>query len=467
VGTARLQGRSLLRKTAGAMAALLGLGGAGVALAAPPLPMAKPEVSGFSAERLKKLDETMQALVDQGQIAGGVNLLGRHGRVVSLKTFGKRSLETGEAMPADAIFRIRSETKAVTGVAMLILYQEGRWRLDDPVTEYLPELAELRVASGVDAEGRPILTPVSRPPTMRELMTHTAGFAYGLADDPASAADQAYFRAGVLQSDTLDHLARKVGMLPMYAQPGVMWRYSVAADLQGLIVERLSGQTLPVFMEERIFRPLKMKDTAFWAPPEKLPRLAAIYDGDPATGKQIPAVEGPWRDVSRPPTAPSGGGGLLSTAGDFGRFAQMILNGGELDGARILKPETVALMRSNQLPASFQVTTNGTTGVLRPDQKPFPFSAGMGYGLDVAVAVEPHLSGAPVGPGTISWGGSAGTWFWIDPSNDLFFIGMIQRLGGVGSGLDATTRTVVYQALEKSPVEKLAVKEARLNSSSR
>jgi CubicO group peptidase (beta-lactamase class C family) len=266
----------------------------------------------------------------------------------------------------------------------------------------------------------------------------------------------------VLQSDSLDHLVRKVAMLPMYAQPGVMWRYSVAADLQGLIVERLSGKTLPVFMEERIFRPLGMNDTAFWAPPEKLSRVAALYDGDPATGKLIPAVEGPWRDVSKPPAAPSGGGGLLSTAGDFARFAQMILNGGQLDGVRILTPESVALMRLNHLPPSFQVTTNGTTGVLRPDQKPFPFGAGMGYGLDVAVAVDPHLSGAPVGPGTISWGGSAGTWFWIDPANDLFFIGMIQRLGGVGSGLDATTRTVVYQALEKPPV-----KEARLNSTAR
>ncbi|CAN5164361.1 serine hydrolase domain-containing protein [soil metagenome] len=452
----------MLRKTIGALAALLGLTAAGGVLAAPPLPrVAKPEAVGFSTEKLKRLDETMQALVDQGQIAGGVTLLGRHGRVVHLKAFGKRSLETGEAMPADALFRIRSETKPVTGVAMLILYQEGKWKLDDPVTTYLPELANLRVASGVDAEGRPILTPVSRPPTMRELMTHTAGFAYGLADDPGSVADQAYYKAGVLQSDSLEHMVQKVAMLPMYAQPGTLWRYSVAADIQGYIVEKLSGQPLPVFMEERIFRPLGMKDTAFWAPPEKLPRLAALYDGDPATGKLIPAVEGPWRDVSKPPAAPSGGGGLLSTAGDFARFAQMILNSGELDGVRILNPDSVALMRFNHLPASFQVTTNGTAGVLRPDQKPFPFGAGMGYGLDVAVAVEPHLSGAPVGPGTISWGGSAGTWFWIDPANDLFFIGMIQRLGGVGSGLDATTRTVVYQALERPPI-----KEARLNSSS-
>lgn len=450
---------SLVRRASGALAALLGLTAAG-SVAAAPLPRARPEAVGFSVQKLKKLDETLQALVDQGQIAGGVTLLGRHGRVVALNAYGKRSLETGEPMPADAIFRIRSETKPVTGVAMLILYQEGKWKLDDPVTKYVPEFANLRIAAGVDAEGRPILTPATRPPTMRELMTHTAGFAYGIADDPGSLADQAYFRAGVLQSDSLQQMVQKVAALPMYAQPGTVWRYSVAADIQGYIVEKLSGQSLPVFMEERIFAPLGMKDTAFWAPAEKLPRLAAVYDADPATGKLVPAAEGPWRDVTRPPVAPSGGGGLLSTAGDFARFAQMILNGGELDGVRILEPESVALMRFNHLPANFQLTTNGTAGVLRPDQKPFPFAAGMGYGLDVAVAVDPQASGAPVGPGTISWGGSAGTWFWIDPANDLFFIGMIQRLGGVGSGLDATSRTLVYQALEKP-----LVKEASLGSS--
>jgi CubicO group peptidase (beta-lactamase class C family) len=204
-------------------------------------------------------------------------------------------------------------------------------------------------------------------------------------------------------------------------------------------------------MQARIFGPLKMRDTGFYVPQQKLPRLAAIYDGDPVTGKLVPAVEGAWRDVSKMPAAPSGGGGLVSTAGDFARFAQMILNKGSLEGARILKPETVALMTRNHLPAGFVVTTNGTTGVLKPGPRPFPFAAGMGYGIDLAVAVDPAASGAPVGPGTVSWGGSAGTWFWIDPANDLFFIGMIQRLGGVGGGLDAQSRTLVYQAIERPP----------------
>ncbi len=441
-----MTGARLRRKAIGFVAGLLGCAAAVGGAAAAPLPIGKPEAVGFSSQKLKKLDEAMQAMVDTGQVAGAVTLLARHGQIVSASTFGKRGLETGEAMPADAIFRIRSETKPVTGVAMMILYDEGKWKLDDPVSKYVPEFANLRVAK-MDAEGRPVLTPISRPPTMRELMTHTAGFAYGIADDPSSPADQAYYRAAVLQSESLDQLVTKVATLPMFAEPGTLWRYSVAADIQGYIVEKLSGQSLPVFMQERIFTPLGMADTAFYVPQEKVGRLAALYDAD-ATGKLIPAIEGPWRDVTRPPAAPSGGGGLVSTAHDFARFAQMILNNGDLDGIRILQPETVALMRLNQLPASFTVTTNGTIGVLHPSQKPFPFAQGMGYGLDVAVAVDPAASGAPVGAGTISWGGSAGTWFWIDPTNDLFFIGMIQRLGGVGPGLDATTRTLVYQALE-------------------
>ncbi|WP_421737478.1 serine hydrolase domain-containing protein [Caulobacter sp.] len=443
-----MNGARLRRKAIGFVASLLGCAAAAGGVVAQPLPHARPEAVGFSSPKLKKLDEAMQAMVDQGHVAGAVTLLARHGHIVQTAAFGKRGLETADPMPANAIFRIRSETKPVTGVAMMILYDEGKWKLDDPVSKYVPEFANLRVVK-MDPEGRPILTPISRPPTMRELMTHTAGFAYGIADDPSSPADQAYYKAAVLQSGSLNELVSKVSTLPMFAEPGTLWRYSVAADIQGYIVEKLSGQSLPVFMQERIFAPLGMGDTAFYVPQEKVGRLAALYDADSA-GRLIPAVEGAWRDVTKPPLAPSGGGGLVSTAHDFARFAQMILNGGELDGTRILQPETVALMRLNQLPASFTVTTNGTAGVLQPtaNAKPFPFALGMGYGLDVAVAVDPAASGAPVGPGTISWGGSAGTWFWIDPANDLFFIGMIQRLGGVGSGLDATTRTLVYQALE-------------------
>ncbi|PHY13834.1 serine hydrolase [Caulobacter sp. B11] len=341
-----------LRRTVGALAALLGLTGGAVAQAAP-LVHAHPESVGFSSAHLHRLDQTMQTLVDQGQIAGAVTLLSRHGQIAALRSFGKLSLESGEPMPADAIFRIRSETKPVTGVAMMILYDQGLWKLDDPITKFVPEFAGLRIASGVDAEGQPILTPVTRPPTMRELMTHTAGFAYGIADDPGSQADQAYFRAGVLQSASPAGPAAARSRTAPLRPAGHPVALQHRGRHQGYIVEKLSGQPLPVFMEERIFQPLGMKDTAFWARPEKQPRLAAVYDADPATGKLVPVVEGAWRDVTRPPAAPSGGGGLLSTAADFARFAQMILNGGDLDGKRILEPETVALMRQNHLPRQF------------------------------------------------------------------------------------------------------------------
>jgi len=441
-----------------ALSLLAGVFGCAAVAATPALalPKGKPQEGGFNAERLKRLDDHMQSMVDRGQVAGAVTVLARHGRVVHARAFGRRVLG-GDPMPMDAIFRIRSETKPVTGVAMMILYEQGLWRLDDPVSLHVPEFANLRIASGVDEAGQPILMPVSRSPTMRELMTHTAGFAYGLADDPSSLADQSYYRAGVLQSASLNDLVQKVSVLPMFAEPGRLWRYSVAADIQGYIVEKLSGQSLPVFMQERIFTPLGMKDTAFYVPEEKQARLAVLYDADPATGQLVPAVEGAWRDVSKPPAAPLGGGGLVSTAGDFARFAQMILNKGELDGVRILKPETVALMTQNHLPEGFVVTTNGTAGVLAPAARPFPFAPGMGYGIDMAVAVDPTVSGSPVGPGTVSWGGSAGTWFWIDPANNLFFVGMIQRLGGVGPGLDAQSRTLVYQALERPPLPSVQV----------
>ena len=251
-------------------------------------------------------------------------------------------------------------------------------------------------------------------------------------------ADTAYLNAGVLTSSSAAEMIGKIAGLPMVAQPGVKWRYSAATDIQGYIIEKLSGLTLAQFMGQRIFAPLGMTDTGFYVPPAKIGRLAGFYDADPATGKLIRAPER-GGDITIEPGLASGGGGLISTAQDLARFAQMILNNGELNGQRLLKPETVALMRANHLPDSFMVTTNGT--------RASPLGTGVGFGLDWAVWMDPQATGAPVGAGTVSWGGSAGTWFWIDPKNDLYFIGMIQRQGGTGGGLDAATRSLTYQAL--------------------
>jgi CubicO group peptidase (beta-lactamase class C family) len=414
--------------------------GEGHAPTSPPrVPTASDVVAeqlGFSPAKLWTLRQAMQRQVDEGQVAGAVTLLARHGRIVSVDTYGFRDLTARDPMQVDTIFRIRSETKPITGVAMMMLYEQGLWSLDDPVTKFVPQFERLQVVSSVDAEGKPVLEPVSRPATMRELMTHTAGFAYGLAED--GPADTAYLRAGVLSSASLQEMIDRIAGLPLYAQPGVRWRYSAATDIQGYIVEKLSGMSLADFMATRIFQPLGMSDTGFYVPVDKLGRLATLYDIDPATGRLGPAPDR-VDDVTKPPGMASGGGGLYSTAQDYARFTQMILSGGELNGVRLLKPETVALMRENHLPASFSVTSNGI--------RQSPLGEGVGFGLDFAVVTDPTLSHQPVGKGTVSWGGSSGTWFWVDPTNDLFFVGMIQRLGGTGGGLDWTTRVLTYQAL--------------------
>jgi CubicO group peptidase (beta-lactamase class C family) len=406
-----------------------------------PKPVA-PEAVGFDAARLKTLDAAMAKVVADGRVAGMTTLLVRHGKVVAFNTYGKKSWATGEPMSQDALFRIYSMTKPLTGVAMMILFEEGKWRLDDPVTRFLPELKDLKVWKGVDDKGQPILEPASRPPTMRELMSHTAGFGYGLGDKHP--VDKMFRDQRVLGSAGLKEMTAKVGAIPLLFQPGTDWSYSVAVDLQGAIIERISGETFGRFLQDRVFDPLKMKDTAFMVPADKVSRLAAVYGMDPRTGKVVEAVAGPSaagvQDFTRPPALESGGGGLVSTTADYGRFAQMILNKGELDGVRILSPAAVELMGTNVLPPSVQVKNNGVNRSI--------FSDAVGFGLDFMVEMDPRKAGLLDGKGTLSWGGAAGTWFWIDPTNDLYFVGMIQRYGGSGGDdLGGQTRTLTYQAL--------------------
>jgi CubicO group peptidase (beta-lactamase class C family) len=391
----------------------------------------KPESVGFSSERLAKLDATMKALVDQGRVPGVVTYVARHGKVVNYTIYGKADLATGAPLKADTIFRMYSQTKPVTGVAMMILYEEGRWKLDDPVTKFIPQFKGLQVFKGLDAKGQPIVEPIARSATMRELMSHTAGFAYGLTiDNPV---DKAYRESGLLGSKTLGDLVDEAVKLPLASQPGAQWKYSIAVDIQGYLVEKLSGQSLPSFMESRVFRPLGMKDTGFYVPDDKKPRQASLYTYNRA-GELIPAEGFMVLDVTKPPTAASGGGGLVSTVGDYARFAQMLANGGELDGARILAPGTVRLMASNHL----------SDAVL--DQK--PLGPGVGFGLDFAVVTDPVAAGSLIGKGSFSWGGAAGTWFWVDPENDVVVLGMIQVLGGGQVlRLDDLSTQLIYQAL--------------------
>jgi CubicO group peptidase (beta-lactamase class C family) len=408
---------------------------------APDLAGNKPEALGFSSQRLERLHAAMQREVDQRQLAGIVTILARHGKVVEEKTYGKKDIASGAPMTRDTIFRIFSTTKPVTGVAMMILYEEGKWHPSDPVSRYIPEFPHLKVFKGMDQSGKMILEDPVHPPTMRELMNHTAGFTYGVFGD--SPIDKMYLSQQVLQSRSLQDMIDKLAKIPLLYQPGTRWVYSVAMDIQGYIVEKLSGQSLPDFMQQRIFGPLGMKDTGFFVPKEKRNRFATLYAADPKGELVATATDGRLpTDYASQPSMPSGGGGLTSTAQDYLRFAQMLLNGGELDGVRILAPATVQLMTSNHLAPSL-MTGEFSIGpeVMRP---------GMGWGYDCAVFPDPLAANEVVGRGTFFWLGAADTWFWVDPTNDLIFVGMTQRMIGPGvPNVEAMSRPAVYQALLK------------------
>ena len=395
------------------------------------LPTATPESVGFSSERLKRLDAGMNAVVDRGLAPGIATVVIRHGKVVATHAYGKTDLAGDAPLKEDALWRMYSQTKPVTGVAMMILYEEGKWRLDEPVTKYVPEFANLQVFKGLDKDGKPILEPVARSATMRELMTHTAGFAYGLVTD--NYVDKAYQDSGLLGASTLGAVMTEAAKLPLANQPGERWKYSIAVDIQGHIVEKLSGQTLPDFMQSRIFGPLKMTDTAFWVPESKRGRLVPLQAIDPKTGKVGPAEGFMVLPLDKVPTAPNGGGGLVSTMADFSRFGAMLANGGALDGARILSPSTIELMASNHLNDA--------------QLEKAPIGPGVGFGLDVAVIMDPARAGTTAGKGTYSWGGAAGTWFWVDPANDVVVLGFISVLGGGSYRLDERSAQLVYQAL--------------------
>jgi len=399
-----------------------------------------PEALGFDPERLARLDAWKAQMVAAGQVAGVSTLLMRHGQVVDFRPCGRAGLGDEASLTRDAIFRIYSMTKPVTGVALMILFEEGRWRLDDPITDYLPELADLRVFAGVDDNGDMITEDLGRPPTMRELMSHTAGFGYGLFD--IHPVEREYRRTHVLSADSLDELVQRVARIPLMFQPGAEWFYSVATDLQGVIVERLSGMGFGEFLQRRIFGPLGMIDTGFQTRPDNVHRLAAIY-ADDGQGGLKPATEAfdmPINDFTRPPKFEGGGGGLVSTATDYARFCQMILNRGDLDGVRILSAASVDLMGRNVIPDDVLATANPL--------RLLPFNPAFGFGLDFAVVIDPAAIGLVEGRGTLSWGGGGGTWFWIDPENDLIFIGLIQRLADpVSAAFRAQARTLVYAAL--------------------
>jgi CubicO group peptidase (beta-lactamase class C family) len=325
-------------------------------------------------------------------------------------------------------------TKPITGVAMMMLFEEGKWQLDDPVAKYIPEFAGLKVY-GTEANGNMTLKDQVHPVTMRELMSHTGGFTYGIFSN--TPVDKLQRDADLLNIDnTLEEIVRRVAKLPLNSQPGSEWHYSISVDIQAYIAQKLSGMPFDEFLEKRIFKPLNMVDTGFYVPADKLKRFVEMYDYD-KDGKFEVLKGGLNHDFSTKPAFISGGGGLVSTAGDYIRFCQMLLNGGQLDGVRLLSPRTVELMRSNVLPPAMTL-----------------FAPGAGFGLDVAVYTDTVAAGGYYGKGTYFWGGAAGTWFWIDPTDDLIVVGMIQQMAGTGAAaangipdVRGLSHAYVYQAI--------------------
>ena len=392
---------------------------------------------GFSSERLERLHALIQDEIDHRQLAGAVTLLARHGKIVDFRTYGQRDMATNAPMTKDTIFRDYSMTKPVTGVAMMILYEEGKWLPSDPIAKYVPAFAHLKVFRGIDKDGKMILVDPDHAPTMSELMTHTAGFSYG---NGTTAVDAMYRDLRPLESASLQEMIDKLAKIPLNYQPGTEWTYSMSTDIEGYIVERLSGQSLPDFMRDHIYNVLGMKDAGFFVPTEKLTRFAANYR-DGGDGKLVPVTSTSLGTTYfTPPKMPSGGAGMVLTAEDYYRFAQMLANGGELNGNRVLAPATVKLMTSNHLAENL---LTGAFGIGQHVMRP-----GFGYGFNCAVVFDPVAAILPDGKGTFFWDGAAATWFWVDPTNDIVFVGMTQRMTSPDNHmLYYRSHATVYQAL--------------------
>ncbi|MFN4025277.1 MAG: serine hydrolase domain-containing protein [Hyphomonas sp.] len=406
------------------------------ALTAEPASVAVPvDAPAFDEAAIAALEARMAAYIDEGRVKGIATRLIQDGEVISDMRAGIRREADGAPVTEDTIWRIYSMSKPVTGVALLMLWEEGRFDLDDPVTKYFPEFEGLKVFTGLDEAGQPVLVPVERPPTVQELMSHTAGFGYGLA--PANYIDDQFRAAEIFQSPDADEMIHRVSAIPLKHPPGQVWDYSISVDIQGALIERLSGQTLGEFFRTSLFEPLGMKDSGFFVPEAEYDRFSDVWGRNPETGGLGGPLTAPGFQYHEGAIAFEGGGhGLVATMDDYARFATMLANGGTLGNVQILKPETVDMMRSNFLPPGQYVWHDGTAPA-RLTQ--------VGFGLNVAVTLRED---APYPKDSYMWGGAAGTWFWIDPTNKLAFIGMIQVFGGaLDQQMRIESAELVYQAL--------------------
>lgn len=397
------------------------------------LSFATPESVGMSSERLDKIAPALKRYVDEGQLAGVVSMIARKGEIVHFEEYGVLNKETGQAVEKDSIFRIYSMTKPITTLAVMMLYEEGKLQLTDPVERYLPAFTNVRVAG----PGGALVAP-TRPMTVQMLMTHTAGLTYGVFGD--TLVDRQYRDASVMTSPDNTTFIERLGAIPLQYQPGTRFHYSVATDVLGALVEAVSGQTLGEFFEQRIFDPLQMEDTFFQVPAEKLGRFGTNHTFNPQSGQLEVSDRVEGSNFVNRQTFESGGGGLLSTAEDYMRFSQMVINGGELDGERIIGSKTLEFMTQNHLGGIF-----GTAGQHSPDELP-GMARGTGFGLGFAVVEDTTAVGGNGSVGEYYWGGAAGTIFWIDPVEELVGIVMIQHMN-VQVPLRAAFKALTYGAI--------------------
>ncbi|MBY0257463.1 serine hydrolase [Methylobacterium sp.] len=399
----------------------------------------EPRALGLCPDRLERIDGWMRANVAAGKVAGLSVMLARGGKTAFFRTHGRADIARDKPFAPDTIARIYSMTKPLTSVAVMMLYEEGRFQLDDPITRFLPEFSDLRVLTGGN-RAKFESEPARRPITIRDLLTHTSGLTYGFME--ATLVDALYRQNGVDFGEAQDAgLAEVVGRLarqPLLAQPGAEWNYSVATDVLGHLVAVVSGQDFADFLRERVIAPLGMVDTDFFVPAGKLPRLAANYSlFRDRTLKLYDDAED--SRFANPPACPSGGGGLVSTAADYMRFCRFLLGRGELEGTRLLGRKTVDLMLTNHL--------DGDLAAMGQPRFSETAYTGIGFGLGFSVMLDPARAQIVGTPGEVAWGGLASTAFWVDPAEDLAVVLLTQLIPSSALPLRRELRVLTYAAL--------------------
>ncbi|MCC6959905.1 MAG: beta-lactamase family protein [Dehalococcoidia bacterium] len=398
-----------------------------------------PEKAGFDPDRLERITGHLKRnYVDPGKVAGCQTLVARHGHVAHFSTLGYADRERATPLREDAIFRIYSMTKPITSVALMSLYEQGFFQLNDPVSRYLPSWKDQKVFVSGDADN-PELEAPAQPMTFRHVLSHTGGLTYGATNHPV---DRLFRREGVNRdrNETLATFIDRLGRVPLRYQPGTAWMYSVSTDVCGALVEAISGKPFDEYLREVIFEPLGMKDTSFWVTPEKRDRFTANYQRNP--DRSLKLIDDPQGESTyyTPPSFFSGGGGLTSTTADYLRFCEMLRRGGELDGTRILGPRTLAMMHKNHLPgggdlAGLAIGTFSETAY-----------EGTGFGLGFATTLGEVQAGS-LGAGDYYWGGAASTIFWVDPVEDLVCIFMTQLMPSLTFNFRGQLKSIIYSAI--------------------